>query len=332
MKRMNILIPDVLSEPADIEAEIFGSDADIIVGEATSHKDITDEIWMNCEGILAWDVIDYNAELISKLKKCKVIVRVGVGFNNVDLMAAKKKKIVVCNVPDYGTGEVADHAIAFLLSLCRGLPEYTRRLMNREWNRFNPMAERLDKKVMGIIGLGRIGTATAMRAKVFGMKIIFYDPYIKDGVDKALNFTRVDTLQEIAEFSDVISIHTLLTSETHGMIDEKFFGLVKKEPIILNTARGLIINLSALEQTMRKGIVKAAGLDVLPVEPSDDSQQLIVDYENDEEWLRGRLVVTPHIAFYSPQAYEEMRKKAAQEALRVLNGEKARNCVNDFYE
>ena len=332
MKRMNILIPDVLSEPADIEAEIFGSDADIIVGEATSHKDITDEIWMNCEGILAWDVIDYNAELISKLKKCKVIVRVGVGFNNVDLMAAKKKKIVVCNVPDYGTGEVADHAIAFLLSLCRGLPEYTRRLMNREWNRFNPMAERLDKKVMGIIGLGRIGTATAMRAKAFGMKIIFYDPYIKDGVDKALNFTRVDTLQEIAEFSDVISIHTPLTSETHSMIDEKFFGLVKKEPIILNTARGLIIDLSALEQTMRKGIVKAAGLDVLPVEPSDDSQQLIVDYENDEEWLKGRLVVTPHIAFYSPQAYEEMRKKAAQEALRVLNGEKARNCVNNFYE
>ena len=329
---MNILIPDVLREPVDIEAEIFGSDADIIVGEATSHKDITDEIWMNCEGILAWDVIDYNAELISKLKKCKVIVRVGVGFNNVDLMAAKKKKIVVCNVPDYGTGEVADHAIAFLLSLCRGLPEYTRRLMNREWNRFNPMAVRLDKKVMGIIGLGRIGTATAMRAKAFGMKIIFYDPYIKDGVDKALNFTRVDTLQEIAEFSDVISIHTPLTSETHGMIDEKFFGLVKKEPIILNTARGLIIDLSALEKAMRKGKIKAAGLDVLPVEPSNDSQKLIVDYENDEEWLKGRLVVTPHIAFYSPQAYEEMRKKAALEALRVLNGEKARNCVNDFYE
>jgi lactate dehydrogenase-like 2-hydroxyacid dehydrogenase len=116
------------------------------------------------------------------------------------------------------------------------------------------------------------------------------------------------------------------------MIDEKFFGLVKKEPVIINTARGLIIDLSALEKAMRKGIVKAAGLDVLPVEPSDDSQQLIVDYENDEEWLKGRLVVTPHIAFYSPQAYEEMRKKAAQEALRVLNGEKARNCVNDFYE
>ena len=329
---MNILIPDVLRESGDIESEIFGTDADIIVGKATSHEDITDEVWSNCEAILSFDQIIYDKDLISKLTKCKVIVRVGVGYDNVDLLAAKNKVILVCNVPDYGTEEVADHTMGMLLSLLRGLPEYTRKVQQRNYSRANNMPARLRGKILGIIGLGRIGIATAMRAKAFGMKIIFYDPYIKDGVDKALNFIRVDTLQEIAEFSDVISIHTPLTSETHGMVDEKFFGLVKKEPIILNTARGLIIDLSALEQAMRKGIVKAAGLDVLPVEPSDDSQQLIVDYENDEEWLRGRLVVTPHIAFYSPQAYEEMRKKAAQEALRVLNGEKARNCVNDFYE
>ena len=328
---MNIMIPDVLKPPADVEQDVLGSDVEIVIGEATDHKQIPDEIWMNCDGILAWDVIDYNAELIAKLRKCKVIVRVGVGFDNVDLMAAKRNKIVVCNVPDYGTGEVADHAIAFLLSLCRGLPEYTRRLMDREWNRLNPMAERLDKKVMGIIGLGRIGTATAMRARAFGMKIIFYDPYIKDGVDKALNFTRVDTLQEIAEFSDVISIHTPLTSETHSMIDEKFFGFVKKELIILNTARGPIIDLSALEMAMRKGIVKAAGLDVLPIEPSDDTQQLIVDWEIGKPWLRGRLIVTPHCAFYSQAAVLELRQKAAKEALRVINGKRARNCVNDYY-
>ena len=329
---MNIIIPDVFKPPADVEQDVLGPDVTIHIGEATDHKQIPDEIWMNCDGILAWDVIDYNAELVSKLTKCKVIVRVGVGFDNVDLMAAKKNKIVVCNVPDYGTCEVADHAIAFLLSLCRGLPEYTRKLMNRDWNRLNPMAERLDKKVMGIIGLGRIGTATAMRARAFGMKVIFYDPYIKDGVDKALNFTRVDTLQEIAEISDVISIHTPLTSETRGMIDEKFLELAKKEPIILNTARGPIIDLSALEMAMRKGIVKAAGLDVLPVEPSDDTQQLIVDWENGEPWVRGRLVVTPHCGFYSQSALLELRRKAANEALRVINGKRARNCVNNYYD
>jgi lactate dehydrogenase-like 2-hydroxyacid dehydrogenase len=329
---VNILIPDVLRESGDIESEIFGADVDVIVGKATSKEDIADEVWSNCEAILAFDQIIYDKDLISKLTKCKVIVRVGVGYDNVDLLAAKNKEILVCNVPDYGTEEVADHTMGMLLSLLRGLPEYTRKVQQRNYSRVNNMPARLRGEILGVIGLGRIGTATAMRAKAFGINVIFYDPYIKDGFDKALNITRVDTLKEIGEFSDVISIHTPLTSETNGMLNEKFFGLVKKEPIILNTARGLIIDLSALEQAMREGIVKAAGLDVLAVEPSDDSQQLIVDYENNEEWLRGRLVVTPHIAFYSPQAYEEMRKKAAQEALRVLNGEKARNCVNDFYE
>jgi len=327
---MNILIPDVLRDPANIESEIFGTDADIIVAKATNHKDIADEVWSNCDAILAFDQITYDKELISNLTKCKVIVRVGVGYDNVDLYEAKNKDILVCNVPDYGTEEVADHTMGMLLSLLRGLPEYTRKVQQRNYSRENNMPIRLRGKILGVIGLGRIGTATAVRAKAFGLKIIFYDPYIKDGIDKALDFIRVDTLQEIAEHSDVISIHTPLTSETHEMLDEKFFGVVKKEPTILNTARGPIIDLSALEKHMRNGTVNAAGLDVLPIEPSDDSQRLIVDYENDEEWLRGRLVVTPHIAFYSPQAYEEMRRKAALEALRVLNGEKARNCLNDF--
>ena len=329
---MNILIPDVLREPVDIEAEIFGTDANIIVGEAKSHEGITDEVWSNCDAILAFDQIIYDKDLISKLVNCKVIVRVGVGYDNVDLLAAKNKDILVCNVPDYGTEEVADHTMGMLLSLLRGLPEYTRRVQQRNYSRENHMPARLREKIMGIIGLGRIGTATALRAKAFGMKIIFYDPYKDDGYDKSLGIDRVDTLHDLARLSDIVSIHAPLTNETENMIDDSFFKNVKVGSILINTARGPIIDLSALRNAMKKRKIKGACLDVLPIEPSDDSQQLIVDYENDEEWLKGRLVVTPHIAFYSPQAYEEMRKKAAQEALRVLNGEKARNCVNDFYE
>ena len=329
---MNILIPDVLSPPADIEQEVFGSKTEIHVTNATSSESIPDELWKNCDGILAWDQLEYPAELLEKLIKCKVIVRVGVGFDNIALLEAKKRNIVVCNVPDYGTEEVADHAIAFLLSLVRGLPEYTKKVQQRNWDRSNSMPFRLRSKVMGVIGLGRIGTATANRAMAFGMKVIFYDPYINDGYDKALGVERVESLESIARMSDVISVHTPLSRETHGMINDRFLSHVEKQPIIINTARGVIIDISALERAMRKGVVKAAGLDVLPVEPSDDSQQLIVDYENNKEWLKGRLVVTPHIAFYSPESYKEMREKAAMEALRVINGEKARNCVNDFYE
>ena len=325
---MKILIPDVIKPPADIEIEIFGLEADIITGEATHSEMISDEIWKECNAVLAFDQLDYNKELLSKMSSCKVIVRVGVGYDNVDVVDAKNKNIIVCNVPDYGTEEVADHTMALLLSLVRGLPEYTRRVKLRNWNRHNSMPFRLRDKVIGIIGFGRIGTATALRSKAFGMKVIFYDPYINDGYDKALGVERVSLLEDIARESDIISLHTPLTHETKGMINDSFFAYVNRKPIIINTARGPIVEIAALEKAMREGVVKAAGLDVLPLEPSDDSQQLIVDWEQDEEWLRGRLLVTPHVSFCCPEAFEEMRRKAAEEALRVLNGGKAKNCVN----
>ncbi len=325
---MNILIPDVLREPVDIEAEIFGMDADIVVGEATSHEDITDEVWSNCDAILAFDQIIYDKDLISKLVKCKVIVRVGVGYDNVNLLETKKKNIVVCNVPDYGTEEVADHAMGMLLSLLRGLPEYTRRVQQRNYCRENQMPARLGGKNLGIIGLGRIGTATALRAKAFGLKVIFYDPYKDDGYDKSLGIRKVDTLHDLARLSDIVSIHTPLTKETENMIDDSFFKIIKPDSILINTARGSIIDLSALRNAMKKKIIKAAGLDVLPIEPSDDSQQLIVEWENNEEWLRGRLIVTPHVGFYSPEALKEMRIKASIEVKRVLEGKPPQNLVN----
>lgn len=329
IKEMNILIPDVLKPPADIEREVFGSAAKIFIGEAEKAGDVPDELWYSCDAILAWDKIEYDSSLLSKLKRCKVIVRVGVGYDNIDLSEARNMNIVVCNVPDYGTEEVADHTMAFLLSFSRGFPEYTRRARQRDWSRENHMPFRLNNKVMGIIGLGRIGTATAMRAKAFGMRVIFYDPYIRDGYDKALGLERVESLNKIAERSDVISIHTPLTHETLGMINEKFFEYTKKGAILINTARGAIINLSALEKAMMAGIIRSAGLDVLPVEPPDESQKLIVEWENDKDWLRGRLIVTPHVAFYSPEAREEMRRKAALGAKIVLEGKQPVNCVNN---
>ena len=325
---MNILIPDVLKHPVDIEAEIFGSSANIIVGEATNQKDISDEVWSKCDAVLAFDQIVYDKDLLSKLTNCKVIVRVGVGYDNVDVVAAKDKDILVCNVPDYGTEEVADHTMGMLLSLLRGLPEYTRRIQQRNYIRANNMPARLRGKILGIIGLGRIGTAVALRAAAFGIKVIFYDPYRDEGYDKSLGINRVDNLCDIAKLSDIVSIHTPLTSETENMIDEIFFNSVKPGMIIINTARGSIIDISALRIAMKEKIIKGAGLDVLPIEPSDDSQQLLVEWENNEKWLSGRLIVTPHVAFYSPAALEEMRVKASYEAKRVLEGKPARNVVN----
>ncbi len=327
---MNILIPDVLSPPANIEKEIFGSTVEIIVAEATFAGQISDDTWRRCDAILAWDQIQYTSELIDKLENCKAIVRVGVGYDNIDLKAAAQKNIPVCTVPDYGTEEVADHTMALMLALVRGFPVYVKRVRQRDWNRENKMPFRLRGKTMGIVGLGRIGSAVAVRAKAFGMNVVFYDPYKEDGYDKSLGIQRVENLDDIGQQSDIISLHTPLTNETKGMIDKRFFSNTTRNPILINTARGAIIKLDDLYTAMQTDTINAVGLDVLPIEPNDDTQELIMAWEQKETWLQGRVLVTPHVAFYSPEGYREMRQKAAREALRVLNGESPRNPVTVF--
>lgn len=325
---MFVIIPDVLKTAPDIEQKVFGVDTEILVAGKTHSNQISDKNWKKCDAILAWDQIEYDATLLEKMRNCKVIVRVGVGYDNIDSLKARELGINVCNVPDYGTEEVADHAIGMLLSLARGLPDYINRARNGDWSRTHEMPFRLRGLTMGFIGVGRIGTATLMRARAFGMNIVFYDPYVNDGYEKALGVDRVDTLEDLAKIADIISINTPLSEETNKMIGRKFFSVLKPGAIVINTARGPIIDLEALKEAMLNNIVWAAGLDVLPVEPSDDSQTLIRAWEKGELWIRDRLVVTPHVAFYSPESYEEMRRKAAEEALRVVLGEQARNCVN----
>ena len=325
---MKILCADVLKAPADIELKIFGEDAEIIIADAKNNNDINDDIWNSCNAILAYDQLIYDKACIDKLQNCKVIVRVGVGFDNVDLKYAKQKGIIVCNIPDYGTEEVADHTMALLLNLCRGIKKYSSNVENRNWNRSHNLPVRLRGKTLGIIGLGRIGTATAIRAKAFGLNVIYFDPYIADGYDKALGLTRVESLKDLAIQSKFISIHTPINNETKEILNEDFFNNLNHGSYLVNTARGELINIKALEKAMKKEIIYACALDVLPVEPNDDSQRLIVELEKQKDWIVNRLIVTPHVAFYSPESYEEMRTSAALEALRVLKGNNARNQVN----
>ncbi len=325
---MKVLAADVIQAPAKIEQDILGSEAEIIVAQATKNSDIDDETWKSCDAILAYDQLTYKKETLAKLDNCKIIVRVGVGFDNVDLDYAKEKGIIVCNIPDYGTEEVADHTIALLLTLTRGLTKYSKNVEKRNWDRANALPIRLRGKTLGIIGLGRIGTATAMRAKAFGLDIVFYDPYVCDGQHKALGITRVESLEELAKKSQFISIHTPVNEETAEILNEKFFKHVQKGTYLINTARGGLMNINDLYNAMKDGTIKACGLDVLPIEPNDDSQKLIVALENQEEWIKDRLIVTPHVAFFSPEGYIEMRTNAALEVKRALGNQAVRNQVN----
>jgi len=325
-----ILMPDHISDEIEIEKKVFGKEFSIIPIRSNSKQKIDNKVWKNCHGILLWHHMELDKDIIDKLDNCKVIVRIGVGFDSVDLKSARNNNIIVCNVPDYGTNDVADHAIGLMLSLSRGINKYNNEVKynyNWEWNSAGEL-NRISESTIGIIGFGRIGIATALRAKSFGMKVVFFDPYIPDGKDKSLFVSRCDTLHDLLEISDVVSIHTPLTDETNSMVDKAFLNTMKKSAILINTARGKIFNLDDVYDALKSKRIKAVGTDVLPIEPPEKNHPLIQAWRSDDVIIKDRLIITPHAAFYNQESFVEMRAKAAKEALRVINGKEPKNCVN----
>ena len=330
MSMKKVYATDYLQPPATVESDVLADVAQVECLLATDAAQLIGRV-DDGDGLLVFHEVTVPAEVIDRLRKCKVIVRVGVGFDNVDLRAAGAKGIPVCNVPDYGVDEVADHAIGLLLACHRGISFTEKKLRKtlRPWTYASvPTAYRLAGATMGIIGLGRIGTAAARRAQGMRMKVIACDPYIPDGRDKSLDVRMVDLDTLLAE-ADAVSIHTPLTDETRGMIGPKQIGRMKKTAILVNTARGPIVDTDAVADALEAGTLLGAGLDVLPTEPADASSRIVLLWQRDDPPVN--LVLTPHSAFYSEQAFLEMRTKAATEVRRVLAGDKPRNPVNLKY-
>jgi len=303
-------------------------------GEAqffASHAEVPDEAWATADAIVsATDVPDENRPM---LERCRIMVTHKVGFDNIDVEGWAGMGIPVCNVPDYGTQEVADHALALLLSIVRSIPMHDRRLRADpvgNWDpRLNPLARRMSTSVCGIVGLGRIGTAFALRAKALGMDVVFYDPYQPNGADLALNIRRARSLGELFAESDVVSVHVPLSPETDGLIGAEAMAGSKPGLVLINTARGPVVDLDALHDALRSGSVGAAGLDVLPEEPASTDRPLIRAWVDDEEWLRDRLLITPHSAFCTPGSVTDMRRKGGEVAMRYLVDGVLENCVNE---
>jgi lactate dehydrogenase-like 2-hydroxyacid dehydrogenase len=285
-------------------------------------------------------VVNYSAvDLIgadpAAFPKCRIVVRSGVGFDNVDLEAWGKRGVPVCNVPDYGTTEVADHAIALMLALARGTATYQGLLQSepaKGW-RFAaaPLVRRLRGATFGVIGLGRIGLAAALRAQAFGMRVAFYDPYLPTGAELSAGFARAMTLEALMAVSDVVSVHAPLSAETRGLVGAKILAAAKPGLILVNTARGPIVDLDALGEAIREGRVGGAGLDVLPVEPADANHPLIAAHVKKEAWVDGRLVLSPHAAFYSPSSIEDLRRKSVEVVADYLRHGRLANCVNGAF-
>ncbi|MBN9120848.1 MAG: C-terminal binding protein, partial [Planctomycetes bacterium] len=228
MPRFRVVIADFIADELRAEREILGDIADLDALNAFSERDLFGRV-ESAAAIMLYHNIAITRDTIARLEACKLIVRCGVGFDNVDRATARERGIPVANVPDYGTEEVADSAIGLMLSLTRGINFFNSRTQRKagDWSYMQgaPLV-RLRGQVFGVIGLGRIGTAAALRAKALGMDVAFYDPYVKDGVDKALGVRRVESADELCRQSFVLSAHCPLTEETRHIVDARRIALM----------------------------------------------------------------------------------------------------------
>ena len=279
--------------------------------------------------------INMNQDFINRLRNCKAIVSLAVGFDDVDIVAAGNKGIPVINVPDYGIEDVAKSAMGMILSFLRGTYYYSQKIFYTTdfWDYSQGLnIRRLDNVKLGIIGLGRIGSALAYRAKAFGMKIYFYDPYLPTGTEKILQIKRMENVEELLSISDVVSIHTPLTNETKGMINKKFIYQMKSQAILINTARGLIFeSFDVIDWALNNNQIFAIGTDVLPEEPPYSNKVFQKIKSHYKEKYQGRLIITPHAAFYSEVSDMYRRNKAAIAMKNILEGREVRDIVNIEY-
>lgn len=274
---------------------------------------------LEADVLILWHNIPITAAVIARLTRCRALIRNGTGFDSVDTAAAAARGIPVCNVPDYGTEEVADHALALTLALCRQLFPLDAEAKRLGWQiNVAPKMRRLRTLQFGIVGLGRIGTAAALRAKAFGFKVAFHDPYVPVGTHKALGLDRIATLHELLAGSNVVSIHCPLTPETRGLIGAREVGLMQPTSYLVNTARGDIVQKAPVLAALRAGRLAGAGLDVVEGEPLRSA----------DEAATPNLIVTCHAAFCSPEGMVEMRTTSARIARAAALGEPVWNRVN----
>ena len=325
-----VVITDVISGELEPERGILGELAELTALEARSEAELEGRV-EDADALIVYNLVTLTLRTIRRLRRCRIIARGGVGYDNLDLEAARDCGIPVVNVPDYGAEEVADSAIGLMLALVRGIAELNSRLRagGCEWNHA-PAAplHRLRSRVFGVVGLGRIGTATALRARALGMDVVFYDPYKPDGYDKALGLRRACTLSELLEQSFVLSLHCPLTSETRHMIDAAAIAKLPRGAYLINTARGAVVETAAVAPALASGRLAGAALDVLECEPPRPDDPLLAAWRDPTHPAHHRLILTPHSAFYSEESLRELRCKAAEACRRALLGLPLHNVVN----
>lgn len=303
---------------ADIEKQVFdeaGID-DVTVGSAETEDELID-LAEGADGLLV-QYAEVTESVLDTLSDLKIVSRYGIGVDNIDVPTAAERDVAVSNVPSYCEEEVASHALSLLFTLARRTAQYDKAIKSGTWDwKIGRPIEPLTDKTVGFAAFGKIPRTFAELAEGFDFEYVTYDPYLdeSDVADHPVSLVNFETL--LAE-SDVISIHAPLVDETHHMFDADAFEQMDSSAFLINTARGPIVDEDALYEALESGKIAGAGLDVMEEEPTHESPL----FDRDD------VALTPHVAWYSEASLDELRRKAAENVTRYLDGESPHGFIN----
>lgn len=311
---MKVLVADKI---ADTGIEKLKKDFEVDVKTGMTPEELN-KVIKDYDAVIVRSATKITKDVIKHSEKLKIIGRAGIGLDNVDVEAATRRGIMVANAPESNIISAAEHAIALLLAQARMIPQADSSLKRGEWKRSKFEGVEVFDKILGIVGLGRIGSLVASRARGLGMKVIAYDPYVPKEKAEDLGVELVSDLPTILKQADFITIHLPKTAETKNMIDKKEFDQMKEGVRIINDARGGIVNEKALYDALRGGKVAGAALDVFENEPATDSPLFKLE----------QVVVTPHLGASTSEAQDKAGVIIAEQVIAALKGDFVSNAVN----
>ena len=311
---MKVLITEKLAESAvELLREEF--EVDVLLG--LSSEELLERIW-DYDGLIVRSATMVTAEVIERAENLKAIGRAGIGVDNIDVEAATKRGILVANAPASNTVAAAEHTLALMLAAARRIPAADTSLRGGEWNRSAFKGVEVSEKTLGLVGLGHVGTIVARGAAGMGMRLLAYDPYVSEDRMRSMNVESAESLDEIFEHSDFVSLHVPRTPQTAGMVDAGALEKMKPTAYLINVARGGIVDETALYNALKEGTIAGAALDVFQEEPTTDSPLFALP----------NVVVTPHLGASTAEAQDRAGVTAAEQVASALRGAVPMHAIN----
>ena len=316
MRKVVVLCGDLNSYQYEIDALKQFPDVELIFSSAVSEEDVIADI-KDAEVVL-FTATKLNERIINSLEKCKLIIRYGIGYDNVDIDAAAKRGIFVCNAPNYGVVDVAEHALSLILATAKMTVKMNDRVKEGLWGPGMPPFLRLAGKTIGFVGFGNIGKALCKMTNGISMKPIVYDPFVSGEAVAQYGAEKME-LDELLAKADFVSLHLPLNEKTRHLFGKNLFTKMKKTAILINTSRGSIINEKELIEALEEKLISGVGLDVFEEETHPVDARLI---------NAKNAVLTPHVAWNTDVALVAIHEEVGDNLVRYLKGERPHSIVN----